>query len=119
MNSHILKLKKEDFSSLHVSNKKIKVCLGWCENPLTLHVVSCNMLRDFEFVHHNVSVDDMNDKKLEYAKFGKVGLNNHTSLSHSNILQGPINGLVFVRRSTWAPLSPTLHFTCARVANST
>jgi hypothetical protein len=31
----------------------------------------------------------LNDKKLEYAKFGKVCLNNHTSLSHSNILQRP------------------------------
>lgn len=41
----------------------------------------------FEFVHHNVLVDDMNDDKMEYMKFGKVGLNNHVSLLHSNILQ--------------------------------
>lgn len=41
----------------------------------------------FEFVHHNVSADVMNEGKLECAKFGKVGLNNRLSLSHSNILQ--------------------------------
>lgn len=29
----------------------------------------------------------MNEGKLECAKFGKVGLNNCVSLSHSNILQ--------------------------------
>ena len=41
----------------------------------------------FWFVHPNVSTEDMNEGKLEYAKFGKVGLNNHVSLSPSNILQ--------------------------------
>jgi hypothetical protein len=43
--------------------------------------------KHFEFVHHNVSMDDMNDGKLEYTKFGKVNLNNCVSLSHSKILQ--------------------------------
>lgn len=38
-------------------------------------------------MHHNVLADGMNERKMEYAKFGKVGLNNHASLSHSNTLQ--------------------------------
>lgn len=97
-----------NFSSLLVLNKNIKVCLGWDVSPPTGHVVSCKRLRDeglhafkvmidyctkdsgekrFEFVHHNVSANDMNVGKLEYTKFGKVGLNNHVSFSHSSILQ--------------------------------
>ena len=38
-------------------------------------------------MHQNVSVDDMNEGKIEYAKFGKVGLNNCVSSPHHNILQ--------------------------------
>lgn len=41
----------------------------------------------FEFVHHNVSAEDMNDSKMEYVKLGKASLNNHVSFSYSNILQ--------------------------------
>jgi hypothetical protein len=41
----------------------------------------------FEFLHHNIWADDMNEDKLEYKKFGKIGLNNCVGLSHSNILQ--------------------------------
>lgn len=41
----------------------------------------------YEFVHHNISSDDMNREKLDYAKFGKVGAKNRVSLFHSNILQ--------------------------------
>lgn len=41
----------------------------------------------FEFVHHNIYSDDMNREKLDYAKFGKVGVKNRVSLFHSNILQ--------------------------------
>jgi hypothetical protein len=88
---------KENFTSLLVLNKKIKVCLGWDESSPTCNVVSCKKLRDeglhtikamigycmkdsgeehFEFVHHNVSVEDMNDGKMEYTKSGKLGLNN-------------------------------------------
>ena len=37
-------------------------------------------------MHQNASVDDMNEGKINYAKFGKVGLNNHVSFSHHNIL---------------------------------
>ena len=51
--------------------------------------------KHFEFVHHNVSADDMNGK-MEHAKFRKVGLNDRVSLSHSNVLQRPINGLISV-----------------------
>lgn len=40
----------------------------------------------FDFVHHNVSACKMNVGKLECTKFGKVGLNNHVSLSHSQKL---------------------------------
>jgi hypothetical protein len=43
--------------------------------------------KHFEFVHHDVSAHDMNEGKMEYAKFGKVGFNNYVNLSHSNILQ--------------------------------
>lgn len=41
----------------------------------------------FKFVHHIVSANDMNEAKMEYAKFGKVGLKNCVILSHNNILQ--------------------------------
>ena len=30
----------------------------------------------FEFVHHSVWVEDMNDGQMVYRKFGKVGLEN-------------------------------------------
>lgn len=33
----------------------------------------------YEFVQCNVSVDVVNDNKMEYAKFAKLGLNNHVS----------------------------------------
>lgn len=107
---------KGNFGSLLVLNKKIEVCMGWDVSPPMGHVVSCKKLRDkglhtfkgmigycmknngnkyFEFVHHNVSADDMNGK-MEHAKFRKVGLNDRVSLSHSNVLQRPINGLISV-----------------------
>ena len=35
--------------------------------------------KHFDFVHHNVSAHDMNEGKIEYAKFGKVGFNNYVS----------------------------------------
>lgn len=71
-------------------------------------IVSCKKLRDeglhtfggmigycikdngedhFEFLHYNMSEDDMNEENMKYAKFGKVKLKNHMRLSHSNILQ--------------------------------
>ena len=94
-----------NFTSLPVLNKKIEVYLGWYASPLMGHVVSCKKLGDeglhtlkgvigyymkdngeehFEFVHHNVLLEDMNDNKMEYEKFGKMGLNNRVSLSQSN-----------------------------------
>ena len=96
------------FSSLHVLNKKIKVALGWHVDPPTCYVVSCKKLRDeslhtfwgivgystmghvqdrFEYLNHNVYVDDTNEGKMEYVKLGKVGLKNLVSLFHNNILQ--------------------------------
>lgn len=41
----------------------------------------------FQFVHHNVSINDMNEGEMEYVKFEKVGLKNYVSLSYSNTLQ--------------------------------
>lgn len=107
---------KGNFSSLPLLNKNIKVCLEWDVSRLMGHVVFCKRLRDeglhkfldmarycmkdngeghYEFVHHNVSANDMSEGKLEYAKFKKVGLNNRASLSHSNI-KGLINGFVLI-----------------------
>lgn len=40
---------------------------------------------NFEFVHYNMSTNDMNKGKMGYVKIGKVGLKNRVSLSHSNI----------------------------------
>ena len=36
----------ENFTSLPVLTKKIKVCLGWDESPPTGNVVSCKKLKD-------------------------------------------------------------------------
>ena len=76
---------KGNFSSLPVLSKKIKICLGWDVSPLMDHVVPCKKLRDeglhtfkgmlgycmkdngvghFEFVHHNILADDMNDGEI-------------------------------------------------------
>ena len=41
----------------------------------------------FKFMHHNVLAKDINDGKMEFVKFRKVGLNDRVSPSHSNILQ--------------------------------
>jgi len=55
----------------------------------------------------------LNDKKLEYAKFGKVCLNNHTSLSHSNILQRPNQWACFcTKKHLGATLPDTLFHMC-------
>lgn len=37
----------------------------------------------FEFVHHNVSANDMNEGKMEYAKFGKISFNNYIAKGSS------------------------------------
>jgi hypothetical protein len=111
MHNHFQMVMKGNFSSrilLIRRRKKTKVCLGWDVNPLTCHVVSCKKLRDeglhifkgmmgyctedkwkeqFEFVHHNLFAQNMNDGKLESAKFSKIGFNNRVCLSHSNTLQ--------------------------------
>ena len=61
---------------------------GWHTFKGTIgYCMKVNGEEQFEFVHHNVCADGVNEDKLEYAKFGKVGLNNHVSLSHSIILQ--------------------------------
>ena len=104
---HFQMMVKGNFTSLLVLNKKTKVCLGWDASPLMGRVVSCKKLTDeglqilkamieyymkdngeehFEFVHHNVLVEDMNDGKMEYVKFGKMDLNNQLSVSHNNIM---------------------------------
>ena len=38
----------------------------------------------YMFVHRNVLAKDSNHNKMKYAKFGKVGVNNRASISHSN-----------------------------------
>ena len=99
---------KRNFGSLSVLNKKIKICLGWDVNPLRVklfharnskmrilhtlkgmvgYCIKDNGKEHFKFIHHNVFAQDMNDGKLEYAKFGKIGLNNSVCPSHSNTLQ--------------------------------
>lgn len=83
---HFQVMVKGNFSSFPVLSKKIELCLGWDECPLMGHDISCKRLRDeglhtslgmvgycrkvngkkhFEFVHHNVSIHDMNNGKLE------------------------------------------------------
>ena len=136
---------KGNISSLMLSNKKKKkrqkICLGWDENPPTAHVVSCKRLREeslltfkdmvgccvenngeehFEFECRNVYADDMNEGKMEYTKFGKVGLNNnHLSFSHSNILQRAHQGGVFCKNKyLGVTLAMTLCHMC-KVAIST
>lgn len=88
-------------------NKKTKAAFGWLKNPPMGHAMSCKKVRDeefhtfldmvghcmengedhLEFVNHNVLGDDMNEGKMEYVKSSKVGMKNHVSLSHNNILQ--------------------------------
>jgi hypothetical protein len=108
MHKYFQMVVKGNFCSLSVLDKKLKVCLGWDESPPMGHVVTSKRLRDeglhtflsmvdyymkdnrgkhFEFAHHDVIADDTNEGKMKYAKFGKVGLNNHVSLLHNNVLQ--------------------------------
>ena len=88
---HFQMMVKGNFTSLLVLNKKIKVRLGWNVSPPTNQVISCKKLRDeglhtlldmmgycndeepFEFVQHDVLVEDMNDGKMEYVKFWEGG----------------------------------------------
>ena len=101
-------VKRENFSSVPMLNKEIKGCLGWDERASCgsccflqevedegLHIflvmvgyfMKDNGHEHFEFVHRIVSAEDMNEGKLEYVKFGKVGLNKRVSPPHINILQ--------------------------------
>lgn len=72
----------------------------------------------FDFVHHNVSACKMNVGKLECTKFGKVGLNNHVSLSHSQKLA---NGSPMIKdsyeKNIWVSPYLELCITCARTVN--
>ena len=77
------------------------MAFGWNQTPPTWHVVSYKQLRDkelhtfhrmvgycikdngkdhIEFVQHNVFADDMNELKMKYMNFGKVGLKNGVRL---------------------------------------
>lgn len=92
MHTYFQMLWKGNFSSLPVLNQKIKICLGRNECPLTSHALSCKRLRDkglhtflgivgfclkdnveehFEFVHHNVSMDNMNEVKWSMQSLGR------------------------------------------------
>ena len=108
MHNHFQMVVKRIFSSLRVLNKKIKVCLARGGSPPVGHALSCKRLRDgglhtflgmvgycmkdkgeehFEFVHRTISMEDMNEGKLEYAKFRKFGLNSCETPYHRNILK--------------------------------
>ena len=90
---HFQMMIKGNFTIHAVLSKKIKVCLGWDVSPLMGCAISCKKSRDeglhtflgmmghcmkdndkehFEFVHYNVSADDMNNGKMEYVKFGRL-----------------------------------------------
>ena len=65
--------------------------------------------KHFEFVHHNVSANDMSGN-MEHTKFGKVGLNNHVSLSHGNVLQRAHQWTHFrIKKHFGVTLARTLH----------
>ena len=49
MHKHFQMMVKGNFSILPLLNKKIKVCLGWDEKPVTCHVVCCKRLRNEGF----------------------------------------------------------------------
>ena len=67
----------------------------------------------FEFVHHNVLAEDMNDSKMEHVKSVKVGLNDRVSLSHSNVLQRPHQWAEFrMKKHMGATLPDTLYHMC-------
>jgi hypothetical protein len=53
----------------------------------------------FEFVYHNAIAEDLNNAKLEYAKFGKMHLKNMVSLPHTKNSRRA-HMLVFLHRST-------------------
>ena len=40
---------------------------------MVTYCMNDNVEYHFKFVHHNITADDMNECKLEYVKFGKVG----------------------------------------------
>ena len=63
-------------------NEGLQMCLG-----MAGYCVKYIGEENFEFVHHNVFANNMNEGKLEYAKLKNISLNNCVSLSHSNILQ--------------------------------
>lgn len=88
-----------------------KGMLGYCTKG--------NMEEHFEFVHHNVYVDDINEGKMEYVKFMKVGLNNCVSLSHSNIFAKGSSMGMFSYEEVFGCIPTSKPFTCARVDNST
>lgn len=134
MHKHFQMVVEGNFSSLPVLNRTIKICLGWDLSPPTGRVVSCRKLRDkglhtfkgmvgycmedngeeqFEFVHHNLTMKDMNDGKLEYVKFRKIGLNNRVCLSHSNILQRAHQWARFrMQKHLGVTLPITLYYMC-------
>lgn len=64
-------------------------------------------------MHHSVSAGDMNEGKMEYAKFEKVGLNNCVSLSQSNMLQRAHQRARFhIKKYLGATLDGTLFHLC-------
>lgn len=117
------------FPMVMKGNFSSQVYLGWDERPPMGRVVASKRLRDeglhtflgmvgyctkdskekhFELVHRNVIADDMNEGKMKHVEFEKVGLNNHVSLSHSNILQSAHqHALLRMRKHLGATLANT------------
>ena len=55
----------------------------------------------FEYVHHNISSKDMNEDKLEYAKFRMVVLRIKSICFLTTSFKGPINGHYCVWKYIW------------------
>ena len=66
-----------------------------------------------------ISIEDMNHGKMEYVKFGKVGLNIVWVSLMATSYKRHINERGFVRRSAWVLVLLAHCFACARVANIT
>lgn len=54
-----------------------------------------------EFVHLHVLVEDMNDDKMEYAKFGKVDLKACVLFSSQHLAMQPPMGAILYEISHW------------------
>ena len=96
-----------------ISTNIVQIYLGWVESlghvvqeevedeglhiflEMVVYYMKESGQENFEFVHHIVSTEDMNEGKLEYKKFRKVGLKQVCeSLSYQHIANGTLMGLI-------------------------